>query len=270
MDDTAIPTIGILDSGVGGLSVLREIHARSDKHSLIYVADSAWCPYGSRPAREIRNRVFQVTEFLLAAGAEIIVVACNSATIAAVEALRAAYPVAFVGMEPGIKPASRLTRSGVIGVLATEASLAGEKFHRLLHAHAPELRVITRPCPDFVTLVETGTLEGKAVDAAIDLYARPLVEEEGADVLVLGCTHYPFLAPAIRRRLDPGVELVATGEAVARRTLELLPSLQLTAEARPSPPPIKIFTSGCAEDLSDLLPSLVPEIVPVVIKPLPE
>jgi glutamate racemase len=261
-------TIGLLDSGVGGFSVLREIRARLPGHPLLYVADSAWCPYGVRTADEIRQRVLTLTDHLLARGAELIVVACNSATIAAVETLRATYPVSFVGMEPGIKPAARMTRSGVIGVLATEASLAGEKFHRLIDTHAGALRVITRPCPDFVTLVEQGILAGERVNTAIDTYARPLVEIEGADVLVLGCTHYPFLAPAILQRVGAGVNLVDTSAAVARRVADLLPgSTPAIDPAQPSPA-VTVFTSAPPEQIHDLLHQLVPDI-PLNVLALP-
>lgn len=263
MDDPT--TIGILDSGVGGLSVLREIRALAPANPLLYVADSAWCPYGTRSAQEIRQRVFKLTDHLLAEGAGLIVVACNSATIAAVEALRSSYPVSFVGMEPGIKPAASLTRSGVIGVLATEASLAGEKFHRLVDTHAREVRVITQPCPDFVTLVEEGQLEGEEVDAAIDHYARPLVEQKGADVLVLGCTHYPFLAPAITRRLGHEIRLIDTSRAVAHRVMDLLPQPARPSTNKETAARVTAFTSANPERISALLALLVPAISTEVV-----
>lgn len=264
-------TIGIVDSGVGGLSVLKEIRALAPVNPLLYVADSAWCPYGIRSAQEIRQRVFKLTDHLLAEGAGLIVVACNSATIAAVEALRSSYPVSFVGMEPGIKPAANLTRSGVIAVLATEASLAGEKFHRLVDTHAKEVRVITQPCPDFVTLVERGHLEGEEVDAAIDRYARPLVEQRGADVLVLGCTHYPFLAPAISRRLGDQVCLIDTSQAVARRVMELLPQPARPSTDESATAPVTAFTSADLQQSAALVAQLVPAInIEVVALPEPK
>ncbi|MEM9018608.1 MAG: glutamate racemase, partial [Verrucomicrobiota bacterium] len=182
--------IGILDSGVGGLSVLREVHSVLPGASLHYVGDSSWCPYGTKPGEVILGRVTEIADYLLAEGAGILVIACNSATIHAVGPLRATYPVPIVGMEPAVKPAAEKTKSGVIGVLATEASIAGEKFHRLLSNHANGVRVITRPCPRFVELVEAGQIEGPEVDAAIDNAVAPLLVL-GADVIVLGCTHYP-------------------------------------------------------------------------------
>ena len=244
--------LGILDSGVGGLTVLREIQKLLPGESIHYVGDSAWCPYGSKPAREIQERVFALSDFLIAQGATLIVIACNSATIAAVEALRASYPVPFVGMEPGIKPAAAASKSGVIGVLATEASLAGEKFHRLVTTHASQLRVLTQPCPKFVTLVENGVLDGPEVKAAIAEYTAPMLRE-GADTLILGCTHYPFLKPALRRELPAHIQLIDTGPAVAHRVASLVLS-----EKNPTPPEIHLHTTGPLAQLEKLLPILCP------------
>lgn len=213
--------IGILDSGVGGLSVLREIRALMPGHPLDYFADSAWCPYGTKPPGAIQKRVFAVVDGLLSRGAGIVVLACNSATIHAVEPLRAVYPVPFVGMEPGVKPAAQRTKTGTVAVLATEASIAGEKFHRLVSDHAKGIRVITRPCPQFVELVEAGILEGPEVEEAVAQVVEPLLEER-ADVFVLGCTHYPFLRPALERRLPASATVIDTGAAVARRVTQIL------------------------------------------------
>ncbi|MGE9269050.1 MAG: glutamate racemase [Verrucomicrobiales bacterium] len=245
--------LGILDSGVGGLTVLREIRQLLPHEDLHYVGDSAWVPYGNKSAREIQKRVFAITDFLLAQGASLIVIACNSATISAVEALRAAYPVPFVGMEPGIKPAAALTRSGTIGVLATEASLAGEKFHRLVDTHAGSLRVLTRPCPDFVTLVEAGQLDGPEVVSAIRQYCDPLLAE-GADALILGCTHYPFLKAALSRELPDGISLIDTGPAVARRVASLLPALPASLDKGE----LHLHTTGSLTRLRELAPLLLP------------
>lgn len=246
--------IGLLDSGVGGLSVLREIHRLLPGADLHYVGDSAWCPYGSKSPEVIQQRVFAISDHLLAHGAEILVIACNSATIQAVGALRAAYPLPVVGMEPGVKPAAERSRSGVIGVLATEASLAGEKFHQLVSTHARGVRVITRPCPRFVELVESGLLDGPEAENAVDEALAPLLEA-GCDVLVLGCTHYPFLRPVIERSVPPGTEVIDTGPAVAKRVASQLPV---------SPPPgkgtILIETTGALATLESLLPVLLPGV----------
>lgn len=252
--------VGILDSGVGGLSVLREIRRLVPTVSLHYVGDSAWCPYGNKPAERIQARVTTIAEHLIEAGADLLVVACNSATIHAVELLRSAFPLPIVGMEPGVKPAASATRSGVVGILATEASFAGEKFHRLVDSHARGVRVITRPCPRFVELVEAGILDGPEADDAIDEAVGPLLRE-GTDVVVLGCTHYPFLRSAIARRIPDGTILIDTGPAVARRVRDLLPS------PFPEKDPLEeaellIETSGDLNHLSRLLPLLLPDLHP--------
>jgi glutamate racemase len=213
--------IGIFDSGVGGISVLREIRALLPAEHLIYYADSGHCPYGGKPREQIVARACAITERLLERGAKLVVVACNTATIAAVEHLRATYPMPFVGMEPAVKPAAAVTRSGVVGVLATGAALAGEKFHHLVAAHARDVRVITQPCPGLVEQVESGALDTPQTRALVESYVEPLLAQ-GADVLVLGCTHYPFLRPLIGALAGPGVTLLDTGAAVARQVCRVL------------------------------------------------
>ena len=240
----------MLDSGVGGLSVLREIHELLPGHSVHYVGDTAWCPYGTKSFEEIIARTSQLSDELIARGAELIVLACNSATIAAIESLRAEYPIPFIGMEPGVKPAAALTKSNLIGVLATEVSLRGDKFHHLVSTHAHDLRVITQPCPRFVELVEAGILEGPEVDSAIDEYALPLVEA-GADVLILGCSHYPFLKSALKNALPPDIRFVDTGGAIARR----VQSHSLPEDHQPT---IQIQTTGNPVAFNRLLPLLAP------------
>ena len=169
--------IGVFDSGVGGLSVLREIRALLPDESLIYYADSGYCPYGGKSQAEIQARSAAITEELMAAGAKLIVVACNTATIAAVESLRATYPLPFVGMEPAVKPAVAATRTGVVGVLATGAALGGNKFHHLLAQHARDVRIITQPCPGLVEHVERGDLDSAALRQRLRGYVQPLLDE---------------------------------------------------------------------------------------------
>lgn len=236
--------IGVFDSGLGGLSVLREIVTRRPALSTLYVADSGHCPYGNKPADQIIARADAITEFLLGQGAQLIVVACNTATIAAVEYLRANYSLPFVGMEPAVKPAVAATRSGVIGVLATGAALAGDKLHRLIDRHRGTVRVITQPCPGLVEQVERGDLDGPQTRALLARYAQPLVAA-GADVLVLGCTHYPFLRATLADLVGPGVTLLDTGEAVARRVDSLLPAAPALASAGGLQPAARRwYTSG--------------------------
>lgn len=210
------PGIGVFDSGVGGLSVLRELRRELPGARVLYYADSAYCPYGARSQADIRARATVITDTLLEADCRLIVVACNTATIAAMEQLRASYPLPFVGMEPAIKPAVAATRSGTVGVLATGAALAGEKFLRLLAEHTTSVRVLTQPCPGLVECVECGELDGPNVQSLLSSYLDPLLAA-GADTLVLGCTHYPFLRPAIQRIAGPSVTLLDTGAAVARQ-----------------------------------------------------
>lgn len=244
--------IGVIDSGVGGLSVLREIHALLPERSLHYIGDTAWCPYGNKSFEEIIERCSLLVDHLISLGSELIVLACNSATIAAIESLRTRYPVPFIGMEPGVKPAARLTQSNIIGVLATEASLRGDRFHHLVSTHASDLRVITRPCPRFVDLVEGGSLDGDEVDLAIRDYALPMVEA-GADVLILGCSHYPFLKPALSRMLPEHVQFIDTGSAIAKRV----------QDSNPSPdehPKVTVQTTGSPDRFQKLLPLLAPEL----------
>lgn len=241
------PVIGVFDSGLGGLSVLREIVARRPDLSTIYVADSGHCPYGVKSADQIIERAEVITEFLLGQGAQLIVVACNTATIAAVEYLRANYSLPFVGMEPAVKPAVARTRSGVIGVLATGAALAGNKLLKLIDRHRGSVRVITQPCPGLVEQVEAGALDGPKTEALLRDYALPLLEA-GADTLVLGCTHYPFLRETLARIVGPGVTLLDTGEAVARRVDSLLPAAHPDAAAGS----LRWYSSGEISQMNDI------------------
>ena len=249
--------IGVFDSGLGGLSVAREIHDLLPGEDLLYLADSAYCPYGGRPLSEIRERAHFLTESLLSSGAKLIVVACNTATIAAVESLRATYPVGFVGMEPAVKPAVAATRTGVVGVLATGAALSGEKFHQLVARHAGGVRVITQPCPGLVELVETGDLDGAETAALVRRYALPLLEQ-GADTLVLGCTHYPLLRALIQSIVGPDIKLIDTGAAVARQVARLLEKDGLARPETSHAGRLRVRTTGDAASLTRIFPNLWP------------
>ena len=245
--------IGILDSGVGGLSVLREVKSLLPDHDITYIGDNSWCPYGSKSYEEICARTFALTEKLIALGAEVIVIACNSATIAAIEALRAHFPISFIGMEPGVKPAAKHTKTGTIGVLATQASLRGDKFHHLIAEHAKDLRVITQPCPSFVELIEQGTLAGPQVESAITEYTSTMINAE-ADVIILGCSHYPFLRPALAQQLPENIHFIDTGAAIARRVSE--------QNLRPSATPnLQVLTTGDPAHFQNIASQLVPELI---------
>ncbi|MFO7858976.1 MAG: glutamate racemase [Ectothiorhodospiraceae bacterium] len=213
--DAAAP-VGVFDSGLGGLSVLRALRERLPAEDLIYVADAAWVPYGQRSPEVIRERARCISAFLIDRGAKALVVACNTATAVAVSDLRHARNVPVIGMEPAIKPAVAKTRSGVVGVLATDGTLASGRFAALLERYAGDVRVVTQPCPGLVAAVEAGETDGPRVRALLAEYLQPLTAA-GADTIILGCTHYPFLVPTLRAILGPDVALVETGAAVARQ-----------------------------------------------------
>lgn len=208
--------IGVFDSGVGGLSVLRAIRRVLPGEDLLYCADHAWLPYGQRDPATLRERAVTITGSLVAAHARAVVVACNTATAAAAEALRARFDIPIIGMEPAVKPAAAATRTGVVGVLGTGGTLRSARFAALLDRFAGDVRVVTQPAPDLVRAVESGNV-GAEVAAAV----QPLLDA-GADVIVLGCTHFPWLEQEIRSAVGPGVELIDTGPAVARELVRQL------------------------------------------------
>jgi glutamate racemase len=214
--------IGVFDSGVGGLSVLRHIRAQLPRLPLYYVADSGHVPYGSKTADYIRERSLKLTEFLLGQGAATVVIACNTATAAAAALLRARFTIPIVAMEPAVKPAVTATRSGVVGVLATVGTLESARFAALLEQYAGDVEIVTQACPGLVEQVEAGELATAATRELVKRYTTPLLER-GADTLVLGCTHYPFLRPLIAELVGPEIHLIDTGEAVARQVVRRLP-----------------------------------------------
>lgn len=211
---TAANPIGVFDSGVGGLSVLREIRRELPGEDLLYVADSGHAPYGDKPGQLIEARSVAIVEFLMSQRAKAIVVACNTATGAAIETLRARFPLPIVAMEPAVKPAAANTKSGVIGVLATGSTLASENFERLFTRFGAEVDILIQPCPGLVEQVEAGDLSGGRTRALLEQYVLPLLERQ-ADTIVLGCTHYPFLAPLIRE-IAPSVAIIDPSAAIAR------------------------------------------------------
>ena len=214
--------VGLFDSGVGGLSVALDLMRQAPAQPIIYLADQAHAPYGQRSLAEIRALAEAVTGFLLREGARIIVVACNTASAAALRSLRDSFPeVPFVGMEPAIKPAAEHTRTGHVGVIATEATFQGELFASLIDRFATGITVHTQTCPALVPLVEAGELRSERTRTALQGYLAPLLDA-GIDELVLGCTHYPFLRPLIEQVVGAGVEIVDPAPAVARQTVRVL------------------------------------------------
>ncbi len=213
----ATPHIGLFDSGVGGLSVLRAVRGAMPESRLTYFADSAHAPYGERDAAHVRDRSHRITQALVELGAQVLVVACNTATAIAIDSLRGQWPqLPIVGVEPGIKPALALTRNARIGVLATPATLASERFMGLLAMHAKGCDVICQPCPGLAARIEAGQLDAQDLIARIDALCEPL-RAQAVDVVVLGCTHYPFVRRHIEASMGPGVVIVDTATAVARQ-----------------------------------------------------
>jgi glutamate racemase len=213
--------VAVFDSGLGGLTVLRALQERLPHEDFLYFADTRFLPYGDKPETFLRERGVAISRALEARGAKALVIACNTATAAAAEAIRAATRLPVVALEPGVKPAAGLTRAGVIGVLATTSTLASERFRRLVGNHASHARVVTQACPGLADAIEAEGARSPAVDGLLDTYVAPLAAA-GADVVVLGCTHYPWVADGIARRMPVGTTLLDTGEAVARQLERLL------------------------------------------------
>lgn len=213
--------IGVFDSGVGGLSVLRHVRAMLPGEDLLYVADSAHAPYGEKSVQFIEARAVAIAEFLVARDAKALVVACNTATAAAIAALRQRFDLPIVGMEPAVKPAAEATRSGVIGVLATSGTLDSGKFAELVRRFGSQARVIVQPCPGLVEQVELGDLAGPLTRRLLEGFIAPLLDA-GADTLVLGCTHFPFLEPLLRELVGGEVAIIESGAAVARQLVRRL------------------------------------------------
>jgi glutamate racemase len=208
--------IGIFDSGIGGLSVWREIARQLPHEDTLYFADQIHIPYGPRTLEEIRSFSEAVTRFLLARDCKLIVVACNAASAAALKHLRATFPaVPFVGMEPAVKPAAETTHTGVVGVLATPATFQGELFASVVERFANGVQLVKEVCPGLVQQVEAGRLDTPETLAMLDRFLTP-IRAANADTIVLGCTHYPFVIEAIRR-LAPGVSVIDPAPAIARQ-----------------------------------------------------
>ncbi len=222
--------IGVFDSGVGGLSVLKEIDRVLPHEDLWYVADSAEAPYGEKSEEEIRQRSLELARFLVQRGAKALVVACNTATAAAAEELRAQCPVPVVAVEPAVKPAVALSCSGCIGVLATTGTLQSKRFQALLKRYAGSAEVAVQACPGLVERVEMGDLDGPVTRVLMGSYVQALAER-GADTLVLGCTHYPFLRPLVRDCIGETMPVLDTGVAVARHLHSELRRLDLERPA---------------------------------------
>ncbi|MBO7223819.1 MAG: glutamate racemase [Kiritimatiellae bacterium] len=214
--------VGFFDSGIGGLSVVQAFQRQCPEAEIFYIADWTYCPYGDKPIELVQERARANTKALLEQGCTTIVVACNTATAAAIDMLRAEFPeISFVGMEPAIKPAALKTKSGVVGVLATQGTFKGRLFHETCAKHASKIEVLEAIGDGFVELVEQGKKDTKEARDCVERVVKPLLDR-GADCLVLGCTHYPFLKKVIQEVAGPSVLIIDPSEAVAQQILRLI------------------------------------------------
>lgn len=245
--------IGILDSGAGGLSVFREIRKLLSRARFLYYSDNAFCPYGDKEADFIIGRCTQITEWLLENGADAVVVACNTATAAAIARLREQFPLPFIGMEPAVKPAALGTQSGVIGVLATAGTLKASKYLITKGRYGSGVRIVEHTGSGFVELVENGILEGPEAEKVCTASLLPLLEA-GADTIVLGCTHYPFLRGTLekiaREHGFSGIRFIDPAPAVARRLVQVLSDAGIPADD--AHPGTALFSSGPDKTLKAL------------------
>lgn len=212
---------GIFDSGSGGLSVFREIYRLLPDEEYLFFSDNANCPYGNKPVSFIQNRCQTITDFLLDKGADIIVVACNTATAAAINVLRERYKIKFIAMEPAVKPAAMSSVTGVIGIMATAGTLHGSKYLTTKGRFEKDVMIVESVGEGWVELVENGLIEGPEVEKAVSASLQPLLKA-GADSIVLGCTHYPFLAESIKKIAGPGMRVIDPAPAVARHLIYVM------------------------------------------------
>lgn len=254
--------IGIFDSGVGGLSVLRAVRRELPAQPVIYIADQARVPYGPRPLEQVRSFSDQITCRLLDEGAQLVVVACNAASAAALQYLRQTFPdLPFVGMEPAVKPAAEQTRTCAVGVLATPATFQGALYASVVERFAQGVRIYQDTCPGLVQEIEAGRLRGEHTRAILSAALEPMLAG-GIDTVVLGCTHYPFVIPLIQEIAGPGVRVIDPAPAVARQTRRLLEQRGLLDEG-PGPAAVRYITTGPADALARLLPELIGQHGPV-------
>mgnify|MGYP005811915407 CR=1 FL=1 len=258
MDGSTPSPIGIFDSGVGGLSVLRAIRDRLPSHPVIYVADQVHVPYGAHTRDEVRAFSEGITRFLLGQGAELIVVACNTASAAALYYLRETFPsIPFVGMEPAVKPAAASTRSGVIGVLATPVTFQGELYASVVERFGKDVTIFQDTCPGLVGQIEAGDLNGPETRRILEAALRPMLAQ-GVDTVVMGCTHYPFVIPLIQQIVGPGVQVIDPAPAIARQAGRLLETRGGAIQKEPVGK-ATFYTTGNPHRLEKMLPRLLGE-----------
>lgn len=221
--------IGVFDSGIGGLTIMREIRRLMPNEDILYLADQANVPYGLRSLSEVRSLSTSIVEFMQSQGAKAVVVACNTASAAALNHLRNEFDgLPIIGMEPAVKPAVGVTRSGHIGVLATPVTFEGELYASVVHRFAEHVEVHATPIPGLVDLIEAGTWEGQAVEELLSSRVAPLLAA-GVDTLVLACTHYPLIIPALRAVVGAEIKIIDPSPAIARQTRRVLDDQKLAA-----------------------------------------
>lgn len=230
---------------------MKEVRRLLPAEDMIYYADSVYCPYGGRSPAEIRNRTFTICEFLVSKGVKLIVIACNTASIAALDAVRKRVKVPVIGLEPAVKPAAALTKNRKIGVLATGVTLAGERFHSLVERFGESVEVYNQPCPGLVEQVENGKLAGPETETLLAGYLEPLMAR-GVDTIVLGCTHYPFLRPLVQEMSGSGVSVIDSGDGVAHQVTRVLQQCEMLA-GKVAAGREEFFTSGEPEEVQRVI-----------------
>lgn len=247
--------IGVFDSGVGGLTVLRAIRSQLPAEKLLYVADTQHMPYGERDPEYITQRCLAVADYLHKQKVKALVVACNTASVVAINAIREQFSIPVVGIEPAIKPAANVTRSGVVGVLATSRTLQSPGVKRLCELYGQNVEIVLTPCPGLVEQIEKGELDTNATHDLLDGFLEPMLQA-GADTVVLGCTHYPFIRQAIQDRVGNTVTVVEPGAAVARQLQRRLDELELALPSDSDEGEETFYSTGPIGDVATLISSL--------------
>ncbi|MDO6596326.1 glutamate racemase [Oceanihabitans sp. 2_MG-2023] len=243
--------IGIFDSGVGGTSIWKELHARLPHENTIYLADSKHAPYGNKTKEEIIALCIKNTELLLSKGCKIIVVACNTATTNAIHYLRKKYNIPFIGIEPAIKPAALNTKTKAVGILATKGTLSSTLFHKTTDLFTNGIEVIEQVGEGIVPLIENGTINSEEMKALLQVYLKPMLDAN-IDYLVLGCTHYPYLIPQLLEMLPSHVNIIDSGEAVAKQTKAVLKLHELLNDTT-NKPKLQFYSNGNPKVIQQLL-----------------
>ena len=251
----AMVTIGVFDSGVGGLSILDEALQQLPHHNYIYFADSANAPYGDKPPQWIAERSLQICRYLMEQDCSAIVVACNTATAEAIATIRSTLDIPIIGVEPGIKPAAMQSQNGIVGVLATETTLNSDKFNALLATLPEHCQFIKQAGAGLVPLIEAGLIETPEMQALLRSHLKPILDQ-GADTLVLGCTHYPFLKKMIRAVVGDSMTLIDTSDAVVRQLLRQMHQQGLIVGSKHSPK-LSLLSTANADTLEAMAERLL-------------